>query len=75
MIARTLGEAGLDAPALLAAAQASDVKARLVANTQAAFEAGAFGAPTFFVGSEIFFGKDRLREVEEEIARQKEARS
>ena len=74
VIARTLGEAGLDAAALLEAAQHAEVKARLVANTQAAFEAGAFGTPTFFVGAEIFFGKDRLREVEEEIVRQKGAR-
>jgi len=74
VIARTLGEAELDAAALLAAAQEAEVKARLVANTQSAFEAGAFGAPTFFVGGEIFFGKDRLREVEDEIVRQKGAR-
>ena len=46
-----------------------EVKSLLMANTQAAFERGAFGSPTFFVGSEIFFGKDRLREVEEEIVR------
>jgi len=41
----------------------------LAANTQRAFERGAFGIPTFFVGDEIFFGKDRLRDVEEEIER------
>ena len=49
------------------------MKQRLLANTQSAFERGAFGAPTFFVGSDIFFGKDRLREVEEEIVRQQHA--
>ena len=68
-IAAVLRDAGLDAPALLAKAQEPDIKARLVANTQSAFERGAFGSPTFFVGSEMFFGKDRLRDVEEEMAK------
>lgn len=63
-IARVLAEAGLDAQALTQAAQAPEVKAGLLAHTQAAFERGAFGSPTFFVGGEMFFGKDRLRDVE-----------
>ena len=46
-----------------------EVKARLIANTQQAYERGAFGSPIFFVGEQMFFGKDRLREVEEEIVR------
>ena len=46
------------------------VKAALLANTEQAHRRGAFGSPTFFVDGEIFFGKDRLREVEEEIVRQ-----
>jgi 2-hydroxychromene-2-carboxylate isomerase len=64
-----LQTAGIDSGALLEAAQLSEVKSALLANTQSAFERGAFGSPTFFVGSEIFFGKDRLRDVEEEIHR------
>ena len=59
--------AGLDTPALLERSQDPQVKARLLANTQSAFERGAFGAPTFFVGDEMFFGKDRLGEVEEAL--------
>ena len=70
VIGGVLTEAGLDAAALVAGSQAADVKAKLMANTQGAFEQGAFGAPTFFVGSEIFFGKDRLADVEDEISRQ-----
>ena len=62
---------GLDAQALMQGTQSPEVKATLMANTQEAAERGAFGSPTFFVGREIFFGKDRLREVEEEIANQK----
>ncbi|HXC54979.1 MAG TPA: 2-hydroxychromene-2-carboxylate isomerase [Rhizomicrobium sp.] len=58
---------GLD-PALLERAQAPDVKAKLIANTESAVARGAFGIPTFFVGTEMFFGKDRLRDVEEAIA-------
>lgn len=61
--------AGIDSDALLELSQQPEVKSVLVANTQSAFERGAFGSPTFFVGNEIFFGKDRLTEVEEEILR------
>ena len=64
-----LKAAGLDAKAIFSATQDQDVKDRLLANTQEAHAGGAFGSPTFFVGDEIFFGKDRLREVEEEIVR------
>jgi len=73
VIAGVLAEAGLDVAAIVAGSQDADVKAKLMANTQAAFEQGAFGAPTFFVGTEMFFGKDRLAEVEAEIARQMRA--
>jgi len=73
VIAGVLAEAGLDVAAIVAGSQDADVKAKLMANTQAAFEQGAFGAPTLFVGSEMFFGKDRLAEVEAEIARQMRA--
>ena len=43
------------------------MKARLLANTTNAVERGVFGIPTFFVGDEMFFGKDRLPQVEEEV--------
>jgi 2-hydroxychromene-2-carboxylate isomerase len=69
VIASELEAAGLDAPAILAACQDPAVKARLLANTEQAHAKGAFGSPTFFVGPEIYFGKDRLRDVEEEIVR------
>jgi 2-hydroxychromene-2-carboxylate isomerase len=65
-----LTAAGLDAAAILSATRDESVKAQLLANTQQAAERGAFGSPTFFVGQEMFFGKDRLREVEEDIQRQ-----
>jgi 2-hydroxychromene-2-carboxylate isomerase len=68
-IETVLKAGGLDVAALLAKSQEPEVKARLIANTQQAHDRGAFGSPTFFVGDEIFFGKDRLREVEEEIVR------
>ncbi|ANB75746.1 disulfide bond formation protein DsbA [Paraburkholderia phytofirmans OLGA172] len=69
VIVRSLQEAGLDGHAIYEGTKDPEVKAALMANTQAAFERGAFGSPTFFVGDQIFFGKDRLREVEEEIVR------
>jgi len=62
-------EAGLDSEALLSASQLPEVKAKLLANTEDAFRRGAFGSPTFFVGNEMYFGKDRLREVEEDAIR------
>jgi 2-hydroxychromene-2-carboxylate isomerase len=64
-----LKDAGVDVERLAARAQEQDVKDALVANTQRAFERGAFGAPTFFVGDAMYFGKDRLRDVEDEITR------
>jgi 2-hydroxychromene-2-carboxylate isomerase len=62
-----LVESGLDVEAILGLAQAQDVKDELLANTQRSVERGTFGSPTFFVGNEIYFGKDRLRDVEEAI--------
>jgi len=59
---------GLDINRIIARAQQDDVKKKLVENTNNAVARGSFGSPTFYVGDEIFFGKDRLREVEEEIA-------
>jgi 2-hydroxychromene-2-carboxylate isomerase len=65
---KALTSSGLDGAKLLARAQEADVKSRLIENTQAAVERGAFGSPTFFVGKEMFFGKEQLREVEEMVA-------
>jgi 2-hydroxychromene-2-carboxylate isomerase len=67
VIRDALTESGLDAERIIARSQEADVKARLIENTEAAVSRGAFGIPTFFVGSEMFFGKDRLRDVEEVI--------
>jgi len=67
VIAAALQESGFDAPQLLALAQDQSVKDELAANTSRSVERGAFGAPTFFVDDEIYFGKDRLRDVEEAI--------
>src|SRR6186713_698786 len=66
--AKALASSGLDAAKLLARSQDADVKAKLIENTQAAVERGAFGSPTFFVGNEMFFGKEQLREVEEMVS-------
>ena len=70
--AKALSASGLDGAKLLTRAQDADVKARLIENTQSAVERGAFGSPTFFVGNEMFFGKEQLREVEEEILANRE---
>jgi 2-hydroxychromene-2-carboxylate isomerase len=65
---KALNASGLDGAKLLARAQDTDVKAKLIENTQSAVERGAFGSPTFFVGKEMFFGKEQLREVEEMVS-------
>jgi 2-hydroxychromene-2-carboxylate isomerase len=64
-----LAESGLDADQLLTLAQAQDVKDELLTNTQKSVDRGTFGSPTFFVGDQIYFGKDRLRDVEIEIVK------
>jgi 2-hydroxychromene-2-carboxylate isomerase len=69
VVQSALAAAGLDAAALMAMSQDADVKAELAANTQSAFDKGAFGSPSFLVGDELYFGKDKLRDVEEEIIR------
>jgi 2-hydroxychromene-2-carboxylate isomerase len=70
VVKAALAESGLDAERLLARAGEDDAKKRLIENTERAVERGAFGIPSFFVGDEMFFGKDKLRDVEAEIARQ-----
>jgi 2-hydroxychromene-2-carboxylate isomerase len=62
-----LAESGLDADQILRLSQDPEVKNRLLQNTTRSVERGTFGSPTFFVGDEIFFGKDRLPDVEEAI--------
>jgi len=61
---------GLDIDRLMARAQQDEVKKRLIELTNDAVNRGAFGSPTFFVGNEMFFGKDQLRDVEESIMEQ-----
>ena len=65
VVLAVLNEAGLDGRALLEATQDAGVKAELVANTEAAAARGVFGIPTYFVGDEMFFGKERLEQLEE----------
>lgn len=61
---------GIDIDKLIARAQQDDVKKKLIDVTTDAVNRGAFGSPTFFVGNEMFFGKDQLRDVEESIVEQ-----
>lgn len=64
-------ESNLPTDKILELAQTQNVKDRLLENTGRSVERGTFGSPTFFVGDEIFFGKDRLRDVEELITASK----
>ena len=66
-LADAIDGAGMDAKALIAAAQTDPVKKELADNTAAAVTRGVFGLPTFFVGKEMFFGKERLGQVEEAV--------
>ncbi len=65
--------AGLDGVSLMELAQTGAIKQKLADNTAAAVERGVFGLPTFFVGSEMFWGKERLGQVEEAVEAAKEA--
>jgi len=67
VVRAALQESGLDAEKLLALAQTPEIKQRLMDYTEKAVERGVFGAPSFIVGEELFFGKNTLPEVEEEI--------
>jgi 2-hydroxychromene-2-carboxylate isomerase len=62
-----LQESGFAAERFVELVQDAEVKAQLLDNTQRSVERGTFGSPTFFVGDEMFFGKDRLRDVEDMI--------
>lgn len=68
IVATELTAAGIDAERLMKRAQEDEVKQRLMATTEAAAKRGAFGSPTFFVGDDIYFGKNTLREIEDRLA-------
>jgi 2-hydroxychromene-2-carboxylate isomerase len=65
VIAASLEESGLPVQALLEASASAEVKAELIANTEGSVARGNFGSPSFFVDDDFYFGKDRLRDVEE----------
>jgi 2-hydroxychromene-2-carboxylate isomerase len=67
VILAALDASGLDGARILERIQDPAVKQRLIQNTDQSVARGSFGSPTFFVGEEMWFGKDRLREVEEAI--------
>jgi 2-hydroxychromene-2-carboxylate isomerase len=64
VVERVLTNVGMDARGILAMTQDSEVKARLISNTDAAVVRGCFGAPTMFVGDQMFFGQDRIQFIE-----------
>ena len=67
VVATTLAAAGFDPTAFEALVNDPEVKAQLVANTEEAVRRGVFGAPSCFVGDEMFFGQDRLDFVKEAL--------
>ncbi len=73
VLRRAIDEAGLDSVSLIALTQTDAIKTKLVDNTAAAVERGVFGVPTFFVGKEMFFGKERLGQVEAAVEAAKAA--
>ena len=67
-VAAVLTVAGFDAQSLAAKAQEPAIKQALFDDTENAVGRGAFGIPTFFIGTEMFFGKERLGQIEEMLA-------
>ena len=68
VLAEVLNEAGLDGNALIAATQTPDIKQALMEATQTCVDRGAFGLPTFFLGDDIYFGKDRIWQIEQALS-------
>ena len=68
-VAAVLTTAGFDAQALVAKTQDAAIKQALIDNTEKAVARGAFGIPSFFIGTEMFFGKERLGQIEEMLER------
>ena len=66
---RVAGKLGIGADRFLVLADSAEVRQELIAETDAALARGVFGAPTFVVGDEIFWGKDRMEFIDEELAR------
>ena len=64
VVANVLTGAGLNAKKIIAATQDPDIKAALISNTEAAVARGCFGAPTMFIGTDMFFGQDRMQFIE-----------
>ena len=69
VVAEVITRAGLDPAEFARLVSDEEVKDRLKAITEQAIQRGAFGAPTFFVGEEMFFGQDRLDFVAEALQR------
>ena len=69
-LTQIINDAGLDGPHIIARTKEADIKKQLVENTENAVKRGAFGVPTFYVGDEMFFGKERLQQLEDEISNQ-----
>ena len=68
VVGKLLQDAGYDAKALLEKTQDADVKQQLMDNTEKAVERGAFGIPTMYIDGEMYFGKERLGQIEEQLA-------
>lgn len=69
VFAQALSAHGFDGADILARTQDPAIKTKLIENTAMAVERGAFGIPTFYVGDEMFFGKDRIAQLEDEISK------
>ena len=67
VIQQALVDADLPAEEIIVGTADPQIKRQLIRSPTASVERGTFGSPTFFVGKELFFGKDKLRDVEEEI--------
>jgi len=63
-----LSKGGFPKAAILAAQSDDSVKTELRKNVEESVARGTFGSPSFFVGDELFFGKDRMDQIEEQIA-------
>ncbi len=67
-LGKILQDGGFDAAELLARTQDPTIKQALIDNTENAVARGAFGIPTMYVDGEMYFGKERLGQIDEQLS-------
>ncbi|REL37271.1 2-hydroxychromene-2-carboxylate isomerase [Thalassotalea euphylliae] len=68
VLIEVLSAADLPADEIMTLCQSDEIKQKLAANTQYSVDKGSFGAPSFYIGDELFFGKETVAEIAERLS-------